>query len=125
MKKVIVFQKDFYKDRVIYVLNEEKTFYESLSEPGVGFSVETTTKYPHGFNFFDTVEEADMFIREKVSGVVVKEDADVFCPKCARGYEASDNSEDEHVWVYTVSCACGHDFKVEGRQITLYTVLPD
>jgi hypothetical protein len=126
MKNVIVFQERFGKeDYRIYQLDAKQTFYDSLTEPGKGFSVQTTIDYSNGFTFFDTVPDAEIWIKERITGMVDAADADVFCPKCNRGYEARDKSEDEWVWVYNKTCACDHTFKVEGRQIILYKVITD
>jgi len=124
MKNFMVFQERSIKmDYRIYQLDDEKKFYCSLTEKNMGFSVQKTIDYANNFDFFDTLEDAQMFINERVSGMVEQSQADVFCPMCNRGYEASDMSEMETVWVYTKTCACGHKFKVEGRQIILYAVI--
>lgn len=126
MKNVIVFQPSFGKEeRKIYELNAERKFYGSLLDPATGFSWQKVVDNINGFHFFDSVDEAQMYIKEKHSGVVEKSEADVFCPKCSRGYMACDKSDEEVVWVYTKTCACDHKFKIEGRQIILYNVVSD
>jgi hypothetical protein len=127
MKNVIVFKESFGNDiHRVYQLDSKQSFYDSLTEEGKGFSVATTNQYPHLFTFFDTVADAEMYIKEKHAGVVVdKSEADVFCPKCNRGYMACDHSDLEVFWSYKKTCACDHTFKIEGRQIILYNVVSD
>lgn len=126
MKNVIVFKESFGNDiHRVYQLDSKQTFYDSLSEEGKGFTVKTTEQYPHLFTFFETVLDAEMYIKEKHSGVVGAAEADVFCPNCNRGYMACDHSDLEVVWSYTKTCACDHQFKIEGRQIILYSVVSD
>lgn len=126
MKQIIVFKESFSKeDHRIYKLDDNQKFYESLTEPGKGFSLQKTIDYAHGFTFFDTVEEAEIYIKEYKTGMVNNSEADIFCPKCGRGYMACDESEHESVWTYKKTCACDHTFEVEGRQIILYRVVSD
>lgn len=124
MKNVIVFQERFgIENYRIYKLDDDQKFYTLLTDPVRGFSVQQTIDYPNGFNFFDTVAEAELYIKERITGVVHSSEADIFCPKCNRGYEACDKSEEHWVWDYKKTCACDHEFKVEGRQIIVYTVV--
>jgi hypothetical protein len=126
MKNVIVFQPSFGKEeRKIYELNAEGKFYGSLLDPGTGFSWQKVADNINGFHFFDSVDEAQLYIKEKHAGVVEKSEADVFCPKCNRGYMACDHSDLEVFWSYKKTCACDHTFKIEGRQIILYNVVSD
>jgi len=126
MKNVIVFQPSFGKEeRKIYELNAEGKFYGSLLDPSTGFSWQKVADNINGFHFFDSVDEAQLYIKEKHAGVIAPSEADVFCPKCNRGYMARDESEHEWVWTYKKTCACDHTFKVEGRQIILYAVIAD
>lgn len=124
MKNVIVFKESFGNDiHRVYQLDSAQKFYDSLTEVGKGFSVKTTDEYPHLFTFFDSVPDAEMYIKEIYAGVVTQSEADVFCPKCNRGYMACDHSDLEIVWSYVKTCACDHQFKIEGRQIILYSVV--
>ena len=126
MKNVIVFRPSFGKEEYkIYQLNDKGTFYGSLTDQSTVFFLQKVIDNSNGFDFFDSVDEAQLYIKEKDSGVVAKSEADIFCPKCNRGYMACDYSDLDVVWSYVKKCACDHEFKIEGRQIILYNVVSD
>lgn len=127
MKTVIVFQDRFkYKSLETFeicVLNEQGDFFESITVPNTGFRRTVVEADIHGFDFFNTIEQASMFIKERLCDTVDIQSADFLCPVCNRGYTAKDRSDDRNVWSYIKECACGHKINVEGRKTVNYTVL--
>jgi len=124
MKPIMIFRESFGKKYQIYKLNDDGSYFCSIADPNMGFSMQKVIDNIRVFCFFDSFADANMFIRESELGMVEAVDADIFCPHCNRGYLAEDHSHDECVWNYVKECACGHKMKVEGRQVISYTVLP-
>lgn len=128
MKPFMVFRERIGKEAFkTYKLNESGDYYISLTDPSAGFPLETINKYVSGFafTFFDSIEETEMFIKEAIAQVVSKESADVFCPKCSRGYEGKDNNDEynfQYEWEYKKTCACGHVFTVKAHVTTHFNV---
>lgn len=111
MKPVLVFRESYDKPYKIYVLNDAKDYYVSVTDAAFGFGIEKVEQHSNAFKMFDTLEEATLFTSEVKFGVLPKADADIFCPKCERGY-GTPYVEEVQDFEYTKECVCGHKMKV-------------
>lgn len=113
MKQVLVFRHSHTRKPSIYTINEEATFYESIVEKGMGFSIEKVQQHLKAFSFFDDVASAQAAIADQAAGVVDASRADYHCPQCHRGYEGVFPEEyDDLETSYRKECPCGHKFTI-------------
>lgn len=120
LKNVIVFQDSFTYKFKIYVLNDIGTYYLLPNDQSKGFNIQKVIDHQHGFKFFDTVQEAEMYLLEQSHGVT-KEDPDFICPKCERGYLAKEHDTPDD-YEYNKKCVCGHTIKVNVEFSVKYNV---
>lgn len=121
MKPVLLFRNDYFGPYKTYILNDEKTYYCSVDNPSFGFSLEKASDNPALFKMFESLEQANVFLKEIKYGVVHKQEADFCCPVCDRGYSApfTDEYRDHE---YNKNCVCGHIIKVTVEVSVNYTV---
>ncbi len=108
-----------------YKLNDEKTWWLRPDGSGDGFKVETVKCWHNQFAFFNTEEEAKLYIRQQEYGPEAKEgDEDFCCPSCNRRFYGKDPFENDYFddAPYRITCFCGEKLDISITTIVKYTV---
>ena len=108
-----------------YKLNDEKTWWLHPDGSGDGFKVETVKSWHNRFAFFDTEEEAKLYIRQQEYGPEAEEgNEDFCCPSCNRRFYGKDPFENDYFddAPYRITCFCGEKLDISIITTVKYTV---
>lgn len=109
----------------LYKQNEDKSLWINVNNPDGCWPTSSVVLHNVVFAFFNTEEEAKLYIRQQEYGPEAEEgNEDFCCPSCNRRFYGKDPFENDYFddEPYSVTCFCGEKLDISITTTVKYTV---